>query len=112
MDGPSFVLTPPPVQAPTVLPEAKMDELRRVAANFESMVLRELLGPMFEGLETDELGGGGSGERMFRPMLIGEYADSMAKRGGIGLADMVLGELVRMQSASQTAEEDTHGTGR
>jgi Rod binding domain-containing protein len=65
------------------------------------MVLRELLGPMFEALDTEGLGGGGAGERMFRPMLIGEYADGMAQRGGIGLADYVLAELVRLQTQGQ-----------
>jgi peptidoglycan hydrolase FlgJ len=105
MDAPRFVLTPPPIDAPTALPAAQMDELRRTAQEFESMVLRELLGPMFEPLDTDGLGGGGAGERMFRPMLVGEYAQGMAARGGIGLADLVLAELVRLQGAQQPPPE-------
>ena len=105
MDAPRFVLSPPPIDAPTALPAARMDELRRVAQEFESMVLRELLGPMFEPLDTEGVGGGGAGERMFRPMLVGEYAEGMAARGGVGLADLVLAELVRLQAAQQPPVE-------
>ncbi len=101
MDAPRFVLSPAPIDAPTALPGAQMDELRRTAQEFETMVLRELLGPMFEPLDTEGLGGGGAGERMFRPMLVGEYAQGMAAQGGIGLADSILAELVRLQAAQQ-----------
>jgi Rod binding domain-containing protein len=95
------ILPPAPLAGPSALPEAQMAEMRQAAEDFEAMVLRELLGPMFEALDTEGLGGGGAGERMFRPMLIGEYADGMAQRGGIGLADYVLAELVRLQTQGQ-----------
>ena len=75
----------------------KLAALKKVAEEFEGMVLNELLAPMFEGLDTDGLGGGGSGEAMFRPMLLDNYAKGMAADGGIGVADAVLKELVRMQ---------------
>ena len=74
-----------------------MEALRKVAEEFEGMVLNQLLAPMFEGLETDGLGGGGAGEAMFRPMLLENYAKGMASSGGIGVADAVFRELVRMQ---------------
>ncbi len=77
------------------------EALRKVAEEFEGMVLNELLAPMFKGLETDGFGGGGPGEAMFRPMLIDRYAQSLAAGGGIGVADAVMAELVRMQSAAQ-----------
>jgi len=76
------------------------DKLRTVAQEFEAMVLSQMLAPMFEALETDGLGGGGAGERMFRPMLVERYAQAMAGAGGIGVADAVLGELVRLQEAA------------
>lgn len=79
---------------------ANTEALRKVAQEFEGMVLNELLAPMFKGLETDGLGGGGPGEAMFRPMLIDRYAQSLAAGGGIGVADAVLAELVRLQSGT------------
>lgn len=101
--APRTILPPAPLEGPSVLPDAQMEEMRRAAQDFESMVLRELLGPMFEALDTEGLGGGGAGERMFRPMLVGEYAEGMANRGGIGLADYVLAELVRLQTQGGSA---------
>ena len=106
MDG---ALALPPIAAPFRAPAAltapaagaispdKLAKLKSVAEEFEGMMLNELLAPMFDGLDTDGLGGGGSGERMFRPMLVDQYAKGMAARGGIGVADAVLKELVRMQ---------------
>ena len=67
------------------------------AKEFESVFLNEMLGPMFEGLSTDGIGGGGDGEQMFRPMLIEQYAAAISKSGGIGLAAAVLRELNHMQ---------------
>lgn len=74
-------------------------ELRRVAEEFEAVFLAEMLAPMFENLDTEGLGGGGEGERMFRPMLVEQYANAIAQAGGVGLADTVIRELMRLQSA-------------
>jgi Rod binding domain-containing protein len=35
---------------------------------------------------------------MFRPMLVREYAKSLVAKGGIGLADSVAREMIRMQT--------------
>ena len=86
----------------TIAPD-KLAKLKAVAQEFEGVMLNELLAPMFEGLQTDGLGGGGQGEEMFRPMLVDQYAKGMAARGGIGVADAVLKELVRMQGGQDGA---------
>lgn len=78
-------------------------EIRRVAEEFEAMALAELLGPMFEALDTDGLGGGGFGEQMFRPMLVRQYAENIARTGGVGLADNIIAELMRVQAAPPAA---------
>lgn len=83
----------------------QMQEIRRVAEEFEAMVLAELLQPVFEQIDPDGLGGGGSGEAMFRPMLVQQYAAGMARAGGIGLADSVVHELTRMQNVVTPTEE-------
>lgn len=74
-------------------------EIRRAAEEFESVFLSEMLAPMFDGLQTDGLGGGGMGEEIFRPMLVERYAQSISNAGGIGLADHIVQELMRMQGA-------------
>lgn len=73
------------------------DAARRVAREFESVFLAEMMGPMFEGLDTDGLGGGGVGEQMFRPLLIDQYAQAITHAGGVGVADSITRELLRMQ---------------
>lgn len=84
--------------APSARAEAP-PEIRRVAEEFEAMALAEMLGPMFEALDTDGLGGGGFGEQMFRPMMVQQYAHNIARSGGIGLADSIIAELMRIQAA-------------
>ena len=81
--------------------------LRRAAQEFESVFLSEMLAPMFEGLDTEGLGGGGMGEQIFRPMLVERYAESISRSGGIGIADSVVREFMRMQAAQTTAVPNT-----
>jgi Rod binding domain-containing protein len=79
---------------------AQADRARTAANEFESVFLNEMLGPMFAGLHTDGLGGGGTGEEMFRPMLIDQYAKAIQHAGGIGIADQIYAELNRMQTTT------------
>jgi hypothetical protein len=59
------------------------------------------MAPMFQGLETDELFGGGPGEDIYRSILIEEYGKSIARAGGIGLSDAIQREILMLQEASQ-----------
>ncbi len=81
------------------------DDIRRAAEEFEAVFLSEMLAPMFEGIDTEGLGGGGMGEEVFRPMLIERYASAITSAGGIGIADSVIRELMRLQSAVPPPEE-------
>jgi len=89
---------PTPAPRPEVPPE-----VRRAAEQFESMVLAQLLQPMFAALDTQGLGGGGFGEEIFRPMLVDEYARGLSRSGGVGLAQSIIDELTRLRIA-QTPE--------
>lgn len=95
---------------PATPPPEPTEAMKKAADEFESMMLSELLGPMFNALDADGIGGGGSGEKMFRPMLVDNYAKGMVANGGIGIAQSVLAELVRMQTA--TPEAATNGADR
>ena len=83
--------------APNVADVKTREQARHVAAEFERMFIAEMLGPMFQGIETDGPFGGGNAEATFRPMLIDQYADSIAKQGGIGIADKVMAQILKMQ---------------
>lgn len=113
MDGPALV-PPPNAPLPTVRPSANasQDEIRRVAQEFESVFLAEMLAPMFESLDADGLGGGGIGERMFRPMLVERYAQAIARSGGVGVADYIIAELNRMNTVEVSPQENADGADR
>jgi Rod binding domain-containing protein len=87
------------------------DEMRRAAEEFEAVFLAQMLAPMFEGLQTDGLGGGGLGEEIFRPMLIERYAEALSKAGGVGIADSVVREMMRLQQ-TQAATGTSDGVDR
>ena len=89
-----------------------VNEARRAAEEFEAVFLGEMLAPMFESLDTDGLGGGGMGEQIFRPMLVERYAESLSRSGGVGIADSIVRELMRMQEMQVTPEEAEDGAAR
>ncbi len=75
--------------------------LRRVAEEFEAQALGALLQPMFDGLSTKGPFGGGSGEAQWRPMLVDAIGKSIARSGGLGIADAVMRDLIRAQEAAR-----------
>jgi Rod binding domain-containing protein len=77
--------------------------MKQLGQDFEASILAELIRPMFEALDTEGLGGGGEGERMFRPMLVEQYARGVAQSGGVGLADMVVREMMKLQEVADGA---------
>jgi peptidoglycan hydrolase FlgJ len=97
---------------PARAPDNATSEVRRAAEEFEAVFLAEMLAPMFEGLETDGLGGGGMGEQIFRPMLVERYAESISRSGGVGIADSIVRELMRLQEAQVVDPEAADGANR
>jgi Rod binding domain-containing protein len=73
------------------------EKMRETAEAFEATFLSQMLKPMFEGLETDGPFGGGEGEATWRSFLIDAMAKQAVKAGGIGLADTVMSEMIKMQ---------------
>ena len=78
-------------------PNADPKAIRASAEEFEAVFVSQMLTHMFESVETDPLTGGGSGEEVFRSLLVNEYGKSIAKSGGIGIADHVQREMLRLQ---------------
>lgn len=77
--------------------KAAPEDAARVGRQFEQMFLAQMLGPMFSGIDTDGPFGGGSGEQMMRSFQIDAFAKSIVSRGGIGLAQNVAREVLRLQ---------------
>ncbi len=81
-------------------PASESDGARRVAEEFESVFLFEVLASMYEGMGTDGAFGGGQTERTFRSMLNEEVAKSISRAGGVGIADAIYSEIVRLQEVA------------
>ena len=79
-------------------PTAETPRMRETAEKFEASFLSQMLKPMFEGIETDGPFGGGEAEGTWRSFMIDEMAKQTVRSGGIGLADTVVSEMIRMQA--------------
>jgi peptidoglycan hydrolase FlgJ len=84
-------------QRPQTPAEAKA---RKTAQDFESMFLEQTLERLFASGGADgPLGDNGTGGEVYRSMLVKEYAGNIAKSGGIGIADQVYSEILKMQES-------------
>lgn len=82
---------------PNIPRNADLNKLRDTAQEFEAVFLSQMMKPMFEGISTDGPFGGGQAEEMWRSLMVDEYGKSIAKSGGIGIADAVMREMIKMQ---------------
>lgn len=85
---------------PSVDTRQAPEAVRRAAEEFESFFLSQMFEMMFEGVETDGPFGGGHGEKVFRSLMISEYGKSTASRGGVGIADQIIQQLLMTQEVS------------
>ena len=101
-------LTPPVV--PAILdqqtvqrPAATSDagQASKSAEEFEALFLSQMLSHMFSGIETDKVFGGGPSESVYRSLMIDEYGKVLARTGGVGLADPVRREILKMQDIAE-----------
>ena len=72
---------------------------RQAAEDFEATFLSQMLSPMFETVPTDSFMGGGHAEQVYRGMMVEEMGKEIAKQGGIGIADSVYREILKLQEA-------------
>ena len=95
--------TPAPVETHTLaslgttLQNKQREAAKKAAEDFESVFVSQMLEPMFQGLKTDGMFGGGNGEAVFRSLMIQEVGKEITKSGGVGISDSVYGEMLRMQ---------------
>ncbi len=78
-------------------PSESQKAMRRTAEAFEASFLSQMMKPMFEGLSTEAPFGGGAGEAAWRGFLVDAMAQQTVKAGGVGLADSVLAQMIKMQ---------------
>jgi Rod binding domain-containing protein len=83
--------TPQPTKA------KDLEAARAAAEDFEAFFVSQIFEQMFSGIEPDAMFGGGEGESVFRSMMLQEYGKAVARTGGIGIADAVQKEILKLQ---------------
>ncbi|MEQ8664760.1 MAG: rod-binding protein [Rhodospirillales bacterium] len=80
--------------------DASYGQMKKVAEDFEAFFLAQALAPMFNDIEPEAPFGGGPGEDIWRSMQVQEYGKAIAKQGGVGIADHVLEQMIRLQEGN------------
>ena len=84
-------------RAPKFSKDMSPETVRARAEEFEAFFLSQILNTMFKGIKTDGLFGGGHGEEVFREMQFQEYGKSIARSGGVGIADSIVRQMLSLQ---------------
>ncbi len=79
---------------------AQMD---KVAKDFESMFIGEMLQPMFGDTEGSDAFGSAESNDVYKGLLMDEYGKQITRAGGIGVADFVKKELLKLQEVTHPA---------
>ena len=69
---------------------------KNTAREFEAVFLGQMTKLMMESIEPGDFSGG-HGEEMFRGVLAEQLGTTIANGRGIGIADQVLAEIVKLQ---------------
>lgn len=88
-------------KAGAAAPKGK-EQAAQTAQDFEAMFLAQLLQPMFKGIDAQTAFGGGPGADVYKDMMVKEYGKIIAQSGGVGIAEKVQAEMLRIQEQSQS----------
>jgi len=83
--------------------DPKLDAKNKATAkNFEAVFLGQMTQIMLESVPQGEGEfSGGHGEEMFRGIMAEKLGNSIAQRGGIGLAPVVLDQIIKLQQGNK-----------
>jgi flagellar protein FlgJ len=72
-------------------------QIEQTAKDFESMFVSQMLEQMFGDSIGTELFGDEDTSEVYKSMMMEQYGKQIASSGGIGIADYVKRELIRLQ---------------
>jgi Rod binding domain-containing protein len=99
-DPTALLASPAPAAAPRLAAgHADPVAARKSAEDFTAFFFTQSLETIYSGISADTLFGGGSGENIYRSLMTQEYGKIAARSGGMGIADSVQREILRMQEA-------------
>jgi peptidoglycan hydrolase FlgJ len=70
---------------------------RKTAEDFAAFFFSQSFETIFGSMSSDSLFGGGSAEGVYKSLLTQEYGKIAARTGGMGIADTVQREILRLQ---------------
>ena len=82
------------------------EQARAAAEKFEAFFLRTVLEDLIPAPKDDAFGGGGNAEKIWTSQLHEQYAELLAKRGGVGIADLVYQQLLTLQEVAQENSQE------
>ena len=102
MDLTSSAFSVPTAATPQLTAEqlAKRGQIEKTAKDFEASFLSVMLGQMFKDVGAEAPFSGGHGEAAFKSFLGEAMAKQMVQHGGVGLADRVAKEMLKLQGLS------------
>lgn len=91
-------------QAPGAQAAAGKSQTRKTADDFESMFLESSLDRLTQSTgDEGPLGENGTGGGVYKSMLSKEYAHSIVKSGGLGIANQVYAQMLKLQEGGSGA---------
>lgn len=91
------------------LQNSKSDaEAKKVAGQFESMIVSQMFKAMWQTVPESPLFGHANEQAIYKDMLNQAIADSIQEGPGLGVRDVVLKDIRRMQGAAQ-GYSNSHG---
>ena len=98
--GPALNVTPPAPAPMSAAELAKRGQIAKTAKDFEGSFLTVMIGQMMKDVKVSEPFGGGQGEEMFKSFMNEAMAKQVVKTGGVGIADDVAKEMLKLQGLS------------
>ncbi len=77
--------------------KASAAQIDEAAQEFEAVFLSQMLQHMFAGVDMSPMVENGASKDVYQSMLVDEYAKLISRAGGIGLADQVRQEMLKLQ---------------
>jgi murein DD-endopeptidase MepM/ murein hydrolase activator NlpD len=87
--------------------DSRQSELKKVAQEFEAVFIAQLLKVMRETIEESGLMGGGFGKSIYTELFDQEVSLDMARRGTLGIADLLCRNLSASAELSETKAGET-----
>ena len=86
--------------------EIDRERLKKACADFEAMFIHQLLKFMRQAAPSNALLGKGPGTEIYQSLLDQELSNHLAKRGGIGLGEMMERQILRREETKGPSTQE------